>query len=91
MIAIGYGSGDAAEAWPIRAVPGWAAAAERIQIKRAIDGAIDLTQHQYEALHDGREFALDYVPRDEFVISHVGERYEPAFQDLGVEYYKYVG
>ena len=34
---------------------------------------------------------LDYAPQSEFVITHVGERYDPAFQDLGVEYYEYVG
>ena len=91
MIAVGYGSGDAAEAWPIRAVSGWTAAAERIGMQRATEGAIDLTREQYEALHDGHAVDIEYVPQDEFVISHVGEKYDPAFQDLGVEYYKYVG
>jgi hydroxymethylglutaryl-CoA synthase len=91
MVAVGYGSGDAAEAWPIRAVSGWTAAAERIGMQRATEGAIDLTREQYEALHDGHEVDIQYVPQDEFVISHVGEKYDPAFQDLGVEYYKYVG
>jgi hypothetical protein len=33
---------------------------------------------------------LEYAPCSEFVITHVGNRYEAAFQDLGVEYYKYV-
>jgi len=91
MVAVGYGSGDAAEAWPFQSVVGWEEAAARIQLQRALENPIDLTREQYEALHDGREVQLDYVPQDEFVISHVGERYEPAFQDLGVEYYKYVG
>jgi hydroxymethylglutaryl-CoA synthase len=91
MVAVGYGSGDAAEAWPIRAVQGWEAAAQRIQMQKAIDGPINLTREQYEALHDGHEVDLGYTPQDEFVISHVGECYDPAFQDLGVEYYKYVG
>lgn len=27
---------------------------------------------------------------NDFIISHVGEKYDPAFQDLGVEYYKYL-
>jgi hydroxymethylglutaryl-CoA synthase len=91
MVAVGYGSGDAAEAWPIRAVPGWNVAAEHIHLQRATEGAIDLTREQYEALHDGHAVELDYVPQDEFVISHVGEKYDASFQDLGVEYYKYVG
>lgn len=92
MVAVGYGSGDAAESWPFRAVPGWEAAARCIKFQRSLDGAIDLTRQQYEALHDGHEVTgLNYVPSGEFVISHVGERYEPTFQDLAVEYYKYVG
>jgi hydroxymethylglutaryl-CoA synthase len=91
MVAVGYGSGDAAEAWPFRAVPGWQEAAKHIQFSRSLDGAIDLTRAQYEALHDGHEVTgLNYIPTGEFVISHVGEKYEPAFQDLGVEYYKYI-
>ncbi|HEX7481786.1 MAG TPA: hypothetical protein VF331_28525 [Polyangiales bacterium] len=92
MVAVGYGSGDAAESWPIRAVPGWEQAAACIQLRESLDNAIDLTRPQYEALHDGHEVkGLNYVPSGEFVISHVGEKYEPAFQDLGIEYYKYVG
>ena len=42
-------------------------------------------------LHDGREVEIEYQPQDEFAISHVGEKYDPSFQDLGVEYYQYVG
>lgn len=92
MVAVGYGSGDAAESLPIRAVPGWEASARQIQLKAALQAPIDLTRAQYEALHDGREVRdLNYEPSEEFVISHVGECYDPAFQDLGVEYYKYVG
>lgn len=92
MVAVGYGSGDAAEALPIRAVKGWEAAARQIRFKRALEGCIDLTRQQYEALHDGHEVRdLNYEPTEEFVITHVGECYDPAFQDLGVEYYKYVG
>jgi hydroxymethylglutaryl-CoA synthase len=92
MVAVGYGSGDAAEALPIIPVPGWQQVARRIALKQALSCAIDLTREQYEALHDGRDVpGLHYAPRREFVISHVGERYEPAFQDLGIEYYKYVG
>jgi hydroxymethylglutaryl-CoA synthase len=91
MVAVGYGSGDAAESWPIRAVRGWEDAAKRIGVSRAIEDVIDLTREQYEALHDGHEVAgLDYVPQAEFAISHVGECYDAAFQDLGVEYYNYV-
>ena len=91
MVAIGYGSGDAAESIPFTTVPGWEAAALRIRIAESLTGAIDLDREQYEALHDGRDTPdLHYAPRGEFVISHVGSNYGPAFQDLGVEYYQYV-
>jgi hydroxymethylglutaryl-CoA synthase len=91
MVMVGYGSGDAAEAIPMVPVAGWEAAARRIGFARALEGAIDLTREQYEALHDGQSVpALDYVPRNEFAILRVGETYEQSFQDLGVEYYGYV-
>jgi hydroxymethylglutaryl-CoA synthase len=92
MVAVGYGSGDAAEAIPLSPVPGWQRAARRIALAQALANPIDLTRDQYEALHDGREVpGLRQTPQGEFMITHVGERYEPSFQDLGIEYYKYVG
>nr|PZN29072.1 MAG: hydroxymethylglutaryl-CoA synthase [Pseudomonadota bacterium] len=91
MIAVGYGSGDAAEAIPIHPVPGWERRAATFQSARALADAVDLTQAQYESLHDHRELPdITYAPRDRFVISRVGTAYERSFQDLGVEYYEYV-
>jgi len=91
MVAVGYGSGDAAEALPLYAVKGWRDAARRIGFADALAGAIDLSQQQYEALHDRRDAAdIDYRPREEFAIHRVGQKYDPGFQDLGVEYYEYV-
>jgi hydroxymethylglutaryl-CoA synthase len=91
MVAVGYGSGDAAEALPMTPVPGWENAAKNIRFKDALGRAHDLTKEQYEALHDGSEVpGLNYTPRDEFRISRVGDTYEQGFQDLGVEYYEYV-
>ena len=91
MIAVGYGSGDAAEALPFHVVPGWQEAAARIGFADALAGAIDLSQAQYEALHDRRDAAdIDYQPRDEFAIHRVGKKYDRGFQDLGVEYYEFV-
>jgi hydroxymethylglutaryl-CoA synthase len=92
MVAVGYGSGDAAEAIPIKPVQGWKEAAQRIGLSRALDNVVDLNREQYEALHDGRVVpGLTYAPSSEFVITHVGSKYDPSFQDLGIEYYKYVG
>ncbi len=91
MVMVGYGSGDAAEAIPFRPVPGWEEAASRIDVAAALAGAIDLSREQYESIHDGRDPAYpEYSPREEFAITRIGERYEAAFQDLGVEYYEFV-
>jgi hydroxymethylglutaryl-CoA synthase len=90
MVAVGYGSGDAAEAMPISPVAGWQRAAARIGFNEALKDPLDLSQEQYEALHDGRRTELAYQPQAEFCIARVGQLYEPAFQDLGVEYYDYV-
>ncbi len=91
MVAVGYGSGDAAEALPLYAVRGWRHAAAKIGFADALAGAVDLTQSQYEALHDRRDAAdIDYLPRNEFAIHRVGEKYDAGFQDLGVEYYEFV-
>jgi hydroxymethylglutaryl-CoA synthase len=90
MLAVGYGSGDAAEAIPIRVAADWRQAAARIHFTDALKGAVDLSKEQYEALHDGREVADLEASQRGFVISRVGQTHEPAFQDLGVEYYDYV-
>ncbi len=90
MVAVGYGSGDAAEAIPISPCPGFEKAAAQIGLARALGGAIDLNQAQYESLHDRRELDLPYAPSSEFVIDRVGTAYESTFQDLSVEYYEYV-
>ena len=90
MVAVGYGSGDAAEAIPISPSDGFETAAARIGVGRALAGAIDLNQAQYESLHDRRELDLPYSPSSEFVIDRVGTAYDASFQDLSVEYYEYV-
>jgi hydroxymethylglutaryl-CoA synthase len=70
----------------------WREATARIGFRRCLDYAVDLTQAQYEALHDGRRVHdLDYLPNDEFIIERVGDREDRQFQDLGIEYYRYVG
>lgn len=91
LVMVGYGSGDAADAIPVRAAPGWREAAARIGLPDALAGAIDLSREQYESIHDGRDPDYpSYAPRNEFTISRVGQRYDPSFQDLGVEYYEFV-
>jgi hydroxymethylglutaryl-CoA synthase len=90
VLAIGYGSGDAAEAIPLTVCEGWREAASKIGFARALDGAIELTQEQYEQKHDGLAIDVGYVPNGEFVVERVGERVSGDFQDIGVEYYRYI-
>jgi len=90
LLAIAYGSGDAAEAIPFEVPAGWQEAAARIGFHDALAHAVDLSRSDYEALHDRGVIDANYSARDRFVISRVGERYEAAFQDLGVEYYEYL-
>jgi hydroxymethylglutaryl-CoA synthase len=90
ILMIGYGSGDASEVLSARVVAGWQAAAARTNLRSALQGAIDITQEQYEALHDGLEVRdLLAAPRTGFVIDRIGDRDEPDFKDLGIEYYRY--
>jgi len=91
VLLIGYGSGDAAEAIPATVVEGWQEAAGAIGVRRALQDAVGLDLEQYEALHEGRAFpGLSGEPAG-FAIDQVGQRNDAAFQDLGVEYYRFTG
>lgn len=91
VLALGYGSGDAAEAMPLRIVCGWEQAASRMAVKDAMGGAVDLAREQYERLHDGVALQpIQYTRGDEFVIAHIGSRHTAEFQDLGIDYYEFV-
>lgn len=90
LLLVGYGSGDASEAIPARVVAGWQATAPKFNAKAALSNAIDLTQAQYEALHDGRPAEnLTPSPAGGFVIERIGALNGAKFQDFGVEYYRF--
>jgi len=90
ILLIGYGSGDAAEAIPARVVDGWAALAPRIGTSRVLAEAIDLTQAQYAALHDGHAVPELQAPEASgFFVSSVGTHDDAKFHDFGVEYYRF--
>jgi hydroxymethylglutaryl-CoA synthase len=92
VLTLGYGSGDAAEVIPFYVAEGWREAAKAIRFADVMQHTCDLTAEQYAALHDGRAVAgIDYAPRNEFVIDRVGGIEERHFNDLGIEYYRYVG
>jgi hydroxymethylglutaryl-CoA synthase len=91
VLLLGYGSGDAADAIPIRIVPGWQDAADLIKLKSALLPMVDLSHDQYLALRDRASATdIDYEPQAEFVIDRIGSEATHTFQDAGVEYYRYV-
>lgn len=90
LLCVGYGSGDAAEAFPVEVVEGWEKAAAKIGFARALERHVELTQEQYEARHDGLPVEVPYVPENEFVVERVGRSTQGDFQDIGIEYYRYV-
>jgi len=92
LLTLGYGSGDAAEVIPVTVASRWREATGAIGFADSMRSAIDLDMQQYHALHDGRRVHnLEYLPKDEFVIDKVGQTDERQFQDIGIEYYRYVG
>ncbi|CCW65920.1 unnamed protein product [Phytomonas sp. Hart1] len=92
MVMVGYGSGDASMAIPIVPVDGWEKAAAKINVEEALSNNINITKEQYEALHKGSQ-KVDLAEgkrKMEFVIDRMGIRNEEAFQDIGVEYYRFI-
>ena len=90
ILAIGYGSGDAAEAIPMTVAPQWRAAAAKIRFQAALEPYQDLTQAQYETLHDTGTARGLAEPEEGFVIQSVGSSSNPNFSDEGIEYYRFV-
>jgi len=91
LLAVGYGSGDAAEAWPLEVCEGWREAAGRIGFEAALEGALDLDRASYEALHDGEEVPMALPQPRGFSIAEVGRRFTTEWQDVGIETYRWAG
>lgn len=92
VLAMGYGSGDAAEALPMTVVAGWEEAARKLSFASALAGDQKLSQSQYEALHDfGHCQGLIFPSAGEFVVSAVGSSQAANYTDEGIEYYRYLG
>lgn len=90
-LAVGYGSGDAAEALPMQVVPGWQTAAGLIGFDKALESALDIDVNAYAALHAGQAPAdLTREAHAEFVIDSVGACCEADFSDMGIAYHRYV-
>jgi hydroxymethylglutaryl-CoA synthase len=90
ILAVGYGSGDAAEAMPMRVMPEWAEAAAKIGFEASLEPYQDLTRAQYESLHDTGDAADLRQPDEGFVIESIGSSSNAKFSDEGIEYYRFV-
>jgi len=90
ILAVGYGSGDAAEAIPMKLADNWQEAAGKIGFMAALEPHQNLTQAQYESLHDTGDAAGLNAPGDGFLIESVGSSSNPNFSDEGIEYYRYL-
>ena len=91
ILTLGYGSGDAAEVIPFIVAEDWREATAAIRFADAMEFSVDLNEKQYQALHDGKRVPdLDYIPKDEFIIEKIGRTDQRQFQDIGIEYYRYV-
>lgn len=91
ILAVGYGSGDAAESIPMKLVKGWESSALKIGFKEALMSFQTLTQLQYENLHDTGLAKGLTEPQEGFIIDSVGQNSNPGFSDEGIEYYRFVG
>eukprot|EP00796_Vickermania_ingenoplastis_P003873 gene3873-2745_t len=92
MVMVGYGSGDASMSIPIMPVHGWEKAASKINVADALKNPMDIDKAAYESLHTGAEkkdIAASHR-KMEFVVDRVGTRNEAAFQDVGIEYYRFI-
>lgn len=91
VLLVGYGSGDAADAIPMKIVRGWQKAAKSIRFHEALEPSIDLSHDQYLALRDrGDTTGLSYAPSAEFIVDRIGSETTQVFQDAGIEYYRYI-
>ena len=90
ILAVGYGSGDAAEAIPMKLAKNWRVAARKIGFTEALEPQQNLTQAQYEILHDTGDAPGLGDPADGFVVESVGASSDPKFSDEGIEYYRYL-
>ena len=69
----------------------WQEGSARIHLADSMEFEVDMNEKQDAVLHDGRRDSdLAYLPKDEFIIEKVGRTNQRQFQDIGIEYYRYV-
>lgn len=89
LLIVGYGSGDAAEAFIMKVGERWREAALKIAVLADLADSVQLSREQYQALHDGSPSAPQGAGHSYFEIERVGATLGESFSDLGVEYYKF--
>jgi len=92
VLAVGYGSGNAAEALIMRVAAGWREAAARVGAVASLADAVTVSREQYEQLHSG-SWPAERPPTAgpwEFHLERVGETASEAFNDVGIDYYRFV-
>jgi hypothetical protein len=52
---------------------------------------IDINKEQYIDLHNGKSLErLNYELKNEFIIERVGNSEQKNYQDIGIEYHRYI-
>ena len=87
---LGYGSGDAAEAIPMRVAKGWREAASNLCFQEALQNPRVLSQQEYTQLHEGLPTTFPSTPQGEFAIHHVGQGDDASVEDAGIDFYQFV-
>jgi len=87
LLAIGYGSGDAAEVLPLCVAPEWRDRATRTVFEHALADPVDLDESAYQRLHDFGRTECRGGHRG-FFIERIGVA-GPAFDESGIESYGY--
>ena len=92
ILLLGYGSGDAAEAIPATLLPGWDQAAIKIGFQTSLNDPCDISQQQYEYLHDfGDCDGLPATSHSRFLLDSIGQNKDGDYLDYGIEYYNFLG
>ena len=90
VLALGYGSGDAAEAIPMRVAPNWREAAAKLNTSEALQHSRCLNREEYLALHAGTPFDSLNEPVPGFNITHTGRGEQSNVDDTGIDYYEFI-
>ena len=91
ILALGYGSGDAAESIPMKVAKGWKNEALKICFEESLQSYQDLSKEQYNDLHENGHAKNLSPPNTGFVIDSIGSNANSMYSDEGIEYYRFIG